>query len=100
ILRSAQPGINGLASGLSAVERTHETPNHVLQASIAIGIAIPVAQHHVMFGTKVVVAPVLGERQAVYEKAVAAEGCTAGFCRLRLARTRFSEERSPGACQR
>ena len=67
ILWSAQPGIDGFAGGFFAVERADETPHHILQARIAVGIAIPVAQHDVMLGAKVVVAAILGKRQAVDE---------------------------------
>ncbi len=110
VLRRAKPGISGFAASVFAIQRAHKTPGYVLHARIAVWIAIPVAQHHIMFGTQIIVAAILGKREAIYEQAVAAEARAARLSRLRFSRLRFSslrfsslrfsEQRPPGPRQR
>jgi len=43
----------------SPYKRPQEIPDDILQAGIAVGIAIPVAEHDVVFGAEIVVAAIL-----------------------------------------
>ena len=77
---------------------------------VAVGIAVPIAQHHVMFGAQVIVAAIFGKCQTVQEKAIAGQAgahwlagvrfagsCFSSFCFADLC---FSKQRPPRAGQR
>src|ERR1700726_3176010 len=91
IFWNTHPGVDGLAAGCIAIERAEKSRYHLPYASIAVGIAVPFAQHDVVFSAEVVVASVVGEYQPVHKQRVAVRS---GVGRV------FSKQRSASARQR
>ena len=71
ILRRIQPGIEfRVVIRKIDLERTQEFARDFAHAYEPVRIALPVAQHHVLFGAQVVVAAVFGEDQPVDQELV------------------------------
>jgi hypothetical protein len=73
------PRVERFRAHFFAVERAQINRNDFPDAAIAIGIAVPFAQHDVMLGAQVVIPAVLGKQQPVQEQRIGEIASSAGL---------------------